>query len=234
MFIVIFYIAVLILFRLVNILLHKFLPLSRITVILNSYLIFFTGTYSSSVFRSSLYIWLMMELNYLYIALTKKHSRWSRIKGLLSNILFVTLTFISLYLSFRFARIPFFRISNNSWIFAAGGFMLILGGIFFRLWAVKTLGKYFRLTVVIQRGHRLISHGPYKSLRHPAYAGSFITLLGIGLVLENWLSLLTLIIINFIGFSVRTNYEESSLKEYFKGEYVEYKKHTYKLIPFVY
>ncbi|KAF9311502.1 hypothetical protein BG003_007337 [Podila horticola] len=62
-----------------------------------------------------------------------------------------------------------------------------------------SIGKFdFQLT--IRKGHRLIGHGPYTNLRHPAYAGTFInkiaavTLLfhhGLWDIVVAWMTVLT-------------------------------------------
>nr|WP_312902037.1 isoprenylcysteine carboxylmethyltransferase family protein [Chryseobacterium taichungense] len=72
------------------------------------------------------------------------------------------------------------------------------------------------------------------NIRHPSYAFSLVTSLGLGLYLNNWLSLLLAFIIPFIAFSYRITIEERTLIEQFGDEYLEYRKKTKKLIPFVY
>jgi len=65
---------------------------------------------------------------------------------------------------------------------------LLLAGITIRWTAVYTLGKYFTGTVLIRNDHRLIRSVLYKYLRHPAYAGSLLAHLGLGLSFSNWFS----------------------------------------------
>jgi protein-S-isoprenylcysteine O-methyltransferase Ste14 len=64
-----------------------------------------------------------------------------------------------------------------------------IGGLALRLWAVLSLGRFFKVTVSIQEGHRVIRSGPYRLVRHPSYSGLLIALLGLGLALETWLGL---------------------------------------------
>jgi isoprenylcysteine carboxyl methyltransferase (ICMT) family protein YpbQ len=42
------------------------------------------------------------------------------------------------------------------------------------MWAILTLGRFFRFVVVIQEGHRIIDRGPYRFLRHPSYTGGLV------------------------------------------------------------
>jgi len=61
-----------------------------------------------------------------------------------------------------------------------------------------------------------------------------LTSLGLGLYLNNWLSLVLAFLIPFIAFSYRINVEEKALVEQFGEEYLDYRRKTKKLIPFVY
>jgi protein-S-isoprenylcysteine O-methyltransferase Ste14 len=65
------------------------------------------------------------------------------------------------------------------------GLGLVLASITSRWKAIYTLGKLFTGRVQIQEGHILVRSGPYSRLRHPAYAGSLIAHLGIGLAFAN-------------------------------------------------
>ena len=113
------------------------------------------------------------------------------------------------------------------------GIFLIWFGVIFRFWSIQTLGKYFRTIVLIQRDHDLITTGPYSYLRHPAYTGSLLTLLGIGLCLGNWLSSLVVLATIIAGYFWRVRVEEKLLREHFGRKYDEYKKHTWAIIPFI-
>ena len=59
------------------------------------------------------------------------------------------------------------------------------------LWATR-VNRFFSPVVRLQtdRGHHLITGGPYAYIRHPGYAGSFLWLLSSGLALGSWYSLI--------------------------------------------
>ena len=107
------------------------------------------------------------------------------------------------------------------------------GGVVLRIWAVRTLGSLFRTVVVIQDKHELIIAGPYRLLRHPSYAGSLLTLAGIGLALGNWLSLLVAVLGALIGFTRRIPVEEAALQAHFGGDYTAYAHRTWRLVPLI-
>jgi protein-S-isoprenylcysteine O-methyltransferase Ste14 len=101
--------------------------------------------------------------------------------------------------------------------------VLIWTGIALRLWAVRTLGRFFRVTVTVQDDHRLVDSGPYARLRNPSYTGSLITMAGVGLSIGNWLSLAAMALIPIFGFGWRIRVEEASLAARFGADYEAYR-----------
>jgi protein-S-isoprenylcysteine O-methyltransferase Ste14 len=114
-----------------------------------------------------------------------------------------------------------------------GGLLLMWGGMALRLWAVRTLGRFFRTVVLIQDHHRLVYDGPYRYLRHPSYAGSLLTLAGLGLALGNWLSLLMAVCGALVGFTRRIRIEEATMQARFGDDYTAYACQTWRLLPFI-
>jgi protein-S-isoprenylcysteine O-methyltransferase Ste14 len=52
---------------------------------------------------------------------------------------------------------------------AVGGLVAMLIGLSLRLSAVVTLGRLYSRRVRLLDGHEVITHGPYRIVRHPAY-----------------------------------------------------------------
>ena len=109
--------------------------------------------------------------------------------------------------------------------------VLVLGGVI-GLWAFLAMGLgNIRAFPEIPQHGRFVVHGPYRWVRHPMYTSALmITLawmvehplpfrmgLWVGLVVTLW---------------VKLRYEESLLMERFP-EYDTYRRHTKRLIPFV-
>jgi len=113
------------------------------------------------------------------------------------------------------------------------GILLIYAGIALRLYAIHVLGAFFTTVVAVAPEQTVIETGPYRLIRHPSYTGFLITLLGFGLCLTNWLSLLVIMACALIGFSYRIRVEEQVLQEQLGQRYQEYMRHTKRLIPFV-
>ncbi len=114
------------------------------------------------------------------------------------------------------------------------GLVLIVLGLIIRWIAILTLKRYFTVNVSILSNHKIIDKGIYKTIRHPAYAGSLLSFLGLGLCFSNWLSTLVIFIPVFIAFAYRIQIEEKALVQAFGNEYVNYSKSTKRLIPKIY
>ena len=117
--------------------------------------------------------------------------------------------------------------------FAKIGMLIIAVGICIRIKAVLTLKKAFTLNVQISKEQQLITSGMYKLVRHPAYTGSILSLLGVSIALKNIPAILIVAICSFVCYQIRINVEEAVLQKYFK-EYKLYKEKTYKLFPYIY
>jgi protein-S-isoprenylcysteine O-methyltransferase len=130
-------------------------------------------------------------------------------------------------------NLPALRIPAAAGLVLGIGVALAWSGIAFRLWAVRTLGRYFRVTVTTQDDHRLIDTGPYRRLANPSYTGALATLGGMGFAIGNWLSLAALVLLPLAGFAIRIRVEEASLARRFGDGFARYRGERWALIPFV-
>lgn len=119
-----------------------------------------------------------------------------------------------------------------NWITFAG-IATLLFGIYFRAWAVNTLGKFFTATVQIKDDHQLIQSGPYQIVRHPSYTGAFLAILATSLILNSWIGFFIAFIAMSYAYYVRIRIEEKELTGKFQDRYIEYKKTTKMIIPYV-
>jgi protein-S-isoprenylcysteine O-methyltransferase Ste14 len=133
-------------------------------------------------------------------------------------------------LGFRAAHTPA-AIIGGGWIPVAAGLVIAVFGIALRVWAILTLGRFFKFVVVIQNGHSVIDRGPYRLLRHPSYSGGLAALLGIGVALDNWLSILAIVGIPLLAILVRIGVEEARLRSALGQDYQNYAARTRRLIP---
>lgn len=109
--------------------------------------------------------------------------------------------------------------------------VMIWSGIALRIWSVQTLGKHFRTSVRILDDHKLVTHGPYRFLRHPSYTGGLITITGVGLAFGNWISLAAAFFGALLAYGVRILVEEAALKGAFGEAYQAHAKRTWAVLP---
>ncbi len=114
------------------------------------------------------------------------------------------------------------------------GVSLILLGTALRWYAIWKLGSYFTRDVAVSANQEVVQSGPYRYIRHPAYSGTFATMLGLGLALTNWASLVALLACVFAGHLYRVHVEEKALVQAIGQPYIEYMQHTRRFIPWVF
>ncbi|WP_126652956.1 methyltransferase family protein [Chryseobacterium aureum] len=185
----------------------------------------------STLFYISMAAWFLTEWLYKNILKSGKEDQKNKDKYTL-NLLWLAIPFSiisSTIISYN-THVP---IADGSWILYLGE-LFILIGIIVRYIIIRSLGKYFTVDVTIRQDHKIKKEGFYKYLRHPSYAFSLLTSLGLGLYLNNWLSLIFAFVPPFLAFAYRIKVEEQALVEQFGEEYIEYRKTTKKLIPFIY
>ena len=95
------------------------------------------------------------------------------------------------------------------------GIGLMLLGIVIRVSAVLTLRKAFTLNVQVTSRQKLITLGLYRKIRHPAYTGSILSLVGVALALRNLLSVITVFCCCIICYQIRITVEETVLENRF-------------------
>jgi len=88
-----------------------------------------------------------------------------------------------------------------------------------------------RLQIV--EGHRLVTDGVYRNIRHPLYLGELTRNLGFTLILSSTYGFL-MVLIGGLFLHFRIGIEERMLLEEFGVEYEEYMRRTKRLIPYIY
>ena len=87
------------------------------------------------------------------------------------------------------------------------------------------------VTLELRKGHQLITHGIYHSIRHPMYASIRLWCLAQGLLLENWLAGWYAFVAFALMYFIRTPREEQMMGESFGQEYRDYMRQTGRLFP---
>jgi len=113
------------------------------------------------------------------------------------------------------------------------GVGMILSGLIVRVVAIHTLKKNFSTRLRIREDHTMTTNGIYHWIRHPAYLGLILIVLGIPVMLSSVLGFLVMLLVVPL-FLHRIKLEEAMLVGQFGAEYQEYMKQTKGLIPFLY
>jgi protein-S-isoprenylcysteine O-methyltransferase Ste14 len=129
------------------------------------------------------------------------------------------------------ALFPSLRIGADTWWTLGLGVGVALAGAALRVWAIVTLGRFFRREVTIEPGQRIVRRGPYRVLRHPSYAGLVLFSAGIGLAFGSWAGAAVAAAAMTAGLVPRIRVEERVLAGAFGAEYHEYARATARLVP---
>ena len=118
------------------------------------------------------------------------------------------------------------------WLQFAGGALLVLS---FRMISRVFRENPFLASVVkiqTERGHRVISTGPYAVVRHPLYAAVLIFLPANALLLGSWYGLAVSVVLAS-GIAYRTAMEDRELRRGLEGYAAYAARVRYRLIPLV-
>jgi protein-S-isoprenylcysteine O-methyltransferase Ste14 len=112
-----------------------------------------------------------------------------------------------------------------------GGALLTVAGYALGTWAMA-VNEYLEPTVRIQtdRGHRVVTTGPYRYVRHPAYVGAMLGSLGAPFMLgSTWMFVpVAASVALFVG---RTRLEDELLQRELPGYRAYAQRTRYRLLP---
>jgi len=93
------------------------------------------------------------------------------------------------------------------------------------------LGRDWSNTLQIRKGHRVVTDGVYRRIRHPMYAALLLHALGQALVVPNWLAGPGYLAAFVLLVALRLGPEERLMLETFGPTYEQYRSRTRRLIP---
>ena len=108
---------------------------------------------------------------------------------------------------------------------------IFAAALILRWWSVVVLGKFFTVDVAIASDHRLVVRGPYRLLRHPSYTGMMLAFAAFAVTLQNWISIIAVLVPIGMALAYRIRIEEAALTKAFGDEYRKYSTTTKRLIP---
>jgi protein-S-isoprenylcysteine O-methyltransferase Ste14 len=132
---------------------------------------------------------------------------------------------------FAAARFTGASLAGGIWVWAALGCAVGISGFSLRAWSIASLGAAFTRNLQVTEAQRVVTTGPYRYLRHPAYTGAILLFAGIGIGLDNALSLAVCSVLPAIGYLQRIPREEALLRRQLGRDYDDYARRTHRLVP---
>jgi protein-S-isoprenylcysteine O-methyltransferase Ste14 len=181
----------------------------------------------------------MLLASVVMVAIRAPHGQRSRgvkvaknRKGPLETFL-LTLAWAAFFLALVWIVVPVFRFADyplHPLPFTAGLACLTVGlWLFHRSHA--DLGTNWSITLQVREGHRLVTEGIYRRIRHPMYTALFVYSLGQALVVPNWIVGPGYLVTFGLLFGLRLRPEERMMREEFGAEYEAYVARTKRLFP---
>jgi protein-S-isoprenylcysteine O-methyltransferase Ste14 len=192
---------------------------------------FFPTELANLLYNIVVVLWVLSEIvgGRIVPALRRRGTKIER-RDRGSALLIIGGVFLSIAIAFLFASNGIAMLPG--WV-SYVGIALMVAGIIVRQWAIAVLGRYFSPVVGIQEGQKVVKTGPYRLVRHPSYTGALLIIVGVGLALQSWGAVLVLLLVFGITFGYRIRMEEKVLVSELGDEYVQYKKTTKRIIPYI-
>jgi protein-S-isoprenylcysteine O-methyltransferase Ste14 len=192
----------------------------------------YTNPIAAAIFIAACLVWMVPEMVHMGGQMARVSRRDASVRDRSSLAILLGLQWTGLALNFIFAWV--FRAAAISWLRPAvfgSGVAFILLGVALRWYAIRVLGSNFTRDVAVSKDQPVVQQGPYRLIRHPAYSGTLLTMLGVGLATANWAGLLALLICAFLGHLYRVQVEEQALVQALGQPYIDYMRHTKRFIP---
>ena len=139
------------------------------------------------------------------------------------NYFYLAIIF-SILIKFVFPQGNFIKFPYNLF-----GIIIMMGGLFFISWTYKLFQKY-KTPEDFSKSKKVVTEGPYKFSRNPMYIGSILFLIGLSILLGNYITFICPIIFFIVidkGFIL---FEEKKMEKELGKQYLNYKKKTRKWI----
>lgn len=121
----------------------------------------------------------------------------------------------------------------NSTAMQIFGLILNLGGYLLAGWSRRLLKEAYSGHLSINETQKLVQEGPFRVIRHPAYAGFLLINLGIALGYSSLIGMIAFLVLTIPGVVVRIRVEEGLLLSQFGQAYQDYSRRTARIIPWI-
>lgn len=188
----------------------------------------------------SLAIVILMWLVFAPIFLLRKKSAESApdAKRAPKSFVGIALQGVAFGLVWSVRRSPFFSpFIDNQYVLntflQVSAVLLAFASVWMANAAIRELGRQWSFQARLIEGHKLVTSGVYRIVRHPIYAAMLGMLIATAFIISRWQISIIAVIVFVIGTKIRTVAEEKLLRDAFPNEYEDYARKVPALIPFV-
>jgi protein-S-isoprenylcysteine O-methyltransferase Ste14 len=114
------------------------------------------------------------------------------------------------------------------------GLAAMITGLLLRVWAARTLGRFYTRTLKVRPDQTVVQSGPYRVIRHPGYLADLVLWLGFGQAIGSRLLTALIGVMMGIAYTRRIDAEETLLLDRLGQAYADYKQTTWRLLPLIY
>ena len=145
----------------------------------------------------------------------------------------LVLAWVGFFVPLIWVASPAFRFAEYSLraVPLAAGVMCYVIGLWLFYRSHADLGTNWSITLEVREGHRLITQGVYRGVRHPMYSALILYSVGQALVIPNWVAGPSNLVAFAILLAFRVGAEERMMAQQFGNEYATYTARTKRLIP---
>lgn len=111
------------------------------------------------------------------------------------------------------------------------GLVASLSGSVLLVWARRELGAFYSGHLAVVAGQPLVEGGPYRFLRHPAYAGYLLIALGLAVGYSSAAGAAAVLLVLLPSLLFRMRVEDRLLAEHFGPRFRDYARRTKRLLP---
>jgi protein-S-isoprenylcysteine O-methyltransferase Ste14 len=149
------------------------------------------------------------------------------------EVVLLALAWVAFFVPLLWAVTPVLRFADYPLhaVPLAAGVLCLAAGLWLFARSHADLGTNWSITLEVREGHRLVTQGVYRGLRHPMYAALLLYSLGQALVVPNWIAGPSYGVAMGLLFALRLGPEERLMLAEFGKDYEEYRGRSKRLVP---
>ncbi len=186
------------------------------------------------VLQTTLLLWVALVVVWVVGALRTKRN--IKTQSSASQLLYTVILVVGVYLIFaKQSGIPWLdrQLYPVTVLIALAGFLVVLLGVVFSIWARLLLGGNWSNRVTVKENHTLVRSGPYRIVRHPIYSGILLGMFGSALQ-RGGIRCFVGVLICGLSFWLKTRAEERFMVQSFGEQYLQYRHRVKALAPFIF